>query len=242
VGAKLDLSLCHDKLYKQVADQIEALIVGEALSPGDKLPSERELAAQLGISRTVVREAIRLLSVRGLVRVKAGCGTYVQKPTPTDAAASIELLLKLERCPDSFDDFFEVRTMIEIEVAGRAAERAGDDDLVALERTISEMAAHVDDLERFVQHDLAFRQALAAATQNDIFCVLLSAVSGFLLKMGRLAHQAPGAAEIALDHYREVLRRVRKQDPEGARRAMYDHICHSQRLVEALRTQADVRL
>ena len=70
-------SLQRDKLYKQVADKIQDLIAAESLRPGDKLPGERELADRMGVSRTVVREAIRVLGVRGLVRVKSGCGTYV---------------------------------------------------------------------------------------------------------------------------------------------------------------------
>ena len=74
-----DFSLRRDKLYQQVADRIQQLIAEDALRPGDKLPGERELAERMGVSRTVVREAIRALSVRGLVKVKPGCGTYVQE-------------------------------------------------------------------------------------------------------------------------------------------------------------------
>ena len=123
----LELSLQRDRLYTQIADQIQDLIVARSLHPGDKLPSERELAEQLGISRTVVREAIRTLCVRGLVKVKPGCGTYVEALTPQAALASIELLLRLRHTPELLDNLYEIRRMVEIEMAGLAASRATDD-------------------------------------------------------------------------------------------------------------------
>jgi DNA-binding FadR family transcriptional regulator len=74
----LDFPLMRSRLFEQVADKIQSLIVDESLHPGDKLPSERDLAESLGVSRTVIREAVRVLSVRGLLTVKAGSGTYIQ--------------------------------------------------------------------------------------------------------------------------------------------------------------------
>jgi GntR family transcriptional repressor for pyruvate dehydrogenase complex len=236
VGDKLDLRLSHDKLYKQVADQIEGLIVGESLCPGDRLPSERQLAAQLGISRTVVREAIRLLSVRGLVEVKPGRGTYIRALSPHDAAAPIALLLKLRQCPDLLDHVYEVRHMIELEVAGLAAERATDEDHILMEAAIEEMAAHIDDPDEFITHDLAFHSALAAATHNDLFGVLLNAISGFWSEAALLAYQVPGAAEDSLNYHRDILRHVKARDPEKARRAMCEHVRYSQEQAQAAST------
>jgi GntR family transcriptional repressor for pyruvate dehydrogenase complex len=238
VSEKL-VSVCHDKLYKQVVDQLQELIITEAFRSGEKLPGERELAERLGVSRTVVREAIRVLSVRGLVRVKAGCGTYVRKPSPDDAAVPIELLLKLQKCPDFFDNLYEIRHTIEVEIAGMAAERAKEEDYAAMEDAIDGMATHIDDLEQFVQYGLAFRLALAEATQNDLFSVLLGATKDLWFKGERLAYQSPGAAEDGLAHCRQVLESVKARAPEKARQAMCDHICHSQSLVEAVRHQMD---
>jgi GntR family transcriptional repressor for pyruvate dehydrogenase complex len=238
-----DLPLHRNKLYEQVADRIQGLIVAESLCPGHKLPSERELAERLKVSRTVVREAIRALSVRGLVRVKPGCGTYVQELTPKDAAAPLELFLKLRRASDSFDDLHEVRRMIEVEVAGLAAERATEEDHQAMEAAIEGMVAcrkatH-DDLDRYVQCDLAFHAALAAATGNDLFTVLLSPISGVLLEAIRLSSQVPGAVNDGIAHHRNILKWVRRGDVEKARQAMRDHIRHAHSLVERAREQAE---
>lgn len=236
---KFDFSIRRDRLYEQVTEQLQDLIVTESLRPGDKLPGERELAERLGVSRTVVREAIRVLSVRGLVKVKPGCGTYIQEPSPKDAAAPIELFLKLRRCSDSFNNLYEIRRTIEVEIAGLAAERATKDDYTAMEAAIEEMVAHLDSPQEFIQHDLAFHAALAAATHNELFSVLLSAVGDLWLKGALIAYQAPGAIEGGLTQHRHILSQIRKRDPEKSRQAMRDHIHQSQDLFEAVRQQVD---
>jgi GntR family transcriptional repressor for pyruvate dehydrogenase complex len=239
VGNKLDLCLSHDKLYKQVADQIEGLIVGESLCPGERLPGERQLAEQLGISRTVVREAIRLLSVRGLVEVKPGRGTYVRVLSPRDAAVPLALLLKLRQCPDLLDNVYEVRQMIEVEVAGLAAERATVEDHKLMDAAIEGMATHIDEPEEFITHDLAFHSALAAATHNDLFSVLLNAISSFWSEAASLAYQAPSAAEDSLAYHRDILCHVKARDSEKARWAMCEHVRYSQRQAQAASAAID---
>lgn len=234
-----DFSLQRDKLYKQVADRIQQLIVEDSLRPGDKLPSERELADRIGVSRTVVREAIRALSVRGLIRVKPGCGTFIQEPSPRDAAANIGLFLKLRQIPRPFESIYEIRRMIEVEAAGLAAQRAAEPDYQAMEAAIKGMEAHQDDLAQYMEYDLAFHAALAAATHNELFNVLLSPISDLLREVILVSVHAPGSVEGGLAHHRRILRQVKGGDPEQARQAMREHLDHAQKLVEAVRQQID---
>ena len=91
MGELFSFDLQRDQLSMQVADRLQHLIVAESLKLGDQLPGERELAKRLGVSRTVVREALRVLADRGLLKVKQGCGTFVCDLSPKDAAAPIEL-------------------------------------------------------------------------------------------------------------------------------------------------------
>ncbi|NLE45730.1 MAG: FadR family transcriptional regulator [Chloroflexi bacterium] len=229
-----DFHLQRDRLYEQVADQILELISCESLRPGDKLPGERELAEKLEVSRTVIREAIRSLHVRGVVKVKPGCGTYVQALSGTDAAASLHLMLKLRQSRDTIDDLYEIRKMIEVEIAGLAAERATPEDLAALDATVEGMVASMDDPAEFTQHDMSFHATLAAATHNELFSVLLSPISNLRLDAIRTSLQAPRAAEDGLHHHRSILARVKEGDPTGARQAMCDHIDHSQSQVRSV--------
>ena len=237
MGQVFDFTLQRDKLYKQVADQIEEWIVADSLSPGDRLPGERELADRMGVSRTVVREAIRVLSVKGLVKVNPGCGTYVQELSAKDAAASIELFLKLRQTPESFRDVYEVHRMIEVEAAGLAARRATEEDIAALEISLDGMAAHQDNPKLYVEHDLAFHACLAAATHNELFGVLFGPVSGPLEEMVQISFQYPSAVRGGLIHHSNILDSVRRRDPDRARQAMRDHLRHAQSLVEAARAK-----
>ncbi len=234
---QFDFPLQRNKLYEQVADQIQELIVAESLRPGDKLPCERDLAQRLGVSRTVIREAIRVLCVRGLVTVKAGCGTYVRRPTPKDITAPIGLLLKLRQCPNTLNDLYEARCILEVECAGLAAERATDEDCAALEAALEAMKAHIADAEAFIHHDWMFHSALADATHNELFSVLLGVIGDLWREAALLTYQAPGAAESGLKYHRKILQRIRARDAEGARRAMHEHIRRSRSLAEAAREQ-----
>ena len=232
-----DFSLQRDKLSEQVADQIQEWIIADSLKPGDRLPPERELAERIGVSRTVVREAIGALSIQGLVKVKPGCGTYVQELDVQDAAASIKLYLKLRQTPQSYRDIYEVRSMLEVEAAGLAAQRATDEDRAALESALDDMAAHQDDPGRYVASDLAFHASLAAATHNELLSVLFGPLASRMQEIVQISFREPGAVSGGLTHHRNILDSVRQQNPDRARQAMRDHLGHAQALVEAVQAK-----
>ena len=232
-------SLQRDQLYKQVAEQLQQMILSEELRPGAKLPGERELAERLQVSRTVVREAIRALAVRGLLKIKPGCGTYVRALDAKDVSGPIELFLRLYKSPDRFDELFQVRRMIEIECAGLAAAHASQDDLATLERAVEGMAENVDDPETFTRQDLAFHMALASATHNGLLPLLLSPITRLLFELILLSVHGPSASERGLYHHKSILEAIRKGDHESAREAMRDHLRTSQELVNALREQLE---
>jgi len=241
VSGLFDFSLQRDRLYTQVADQIEQLIADESLRPGDKLPGERELADRIGVSRTVVREAIRVLGDRELIAVKTGCGTYVQEPSGRAAAASIERYLRLRQTSEPFARIHEVRTMIEIETAGLAAERATDDDIARLQSTIEGMAGNREDLDEYIKQDQAFHEGIAEATHNSLFNVLLSPISDLLHQVIVISVQAPGALSAGINHHRMILEQVRRHDPQAARQAMQEHLVEARKLVETARQNTEAR-
>lgn len=232
-------SLDRDNLYKQVADRIQDLIVSESLHPGDKLPSERDLAEKMGVSRTVVREAIRVLGVRGLVETKSGCGTYVRALESRDISAPMELFFKLKLSPTPFRDVYEVRRMIEVEAAGLAAERGTCADYELMQKTIDELESRARDPDQFVQLDLEFHLALAAATHNAFFEMLLRPITDLWRTVIRMSYQIPGAVQDAVSYHANVLEQVKRRDPISARQAMLEHIRHSQDMVESIHYQDD---
>lgn len=236
-----NFSLRRDRLYEQVADRLQELIVDESLRPGDRLPSERDLAERLAVSRTVIREAIRVLGVRGLVEVKPGSGTYVQELSLSDAAAPIGLLLNMRHSPDRYNSLYEVRRTLEVEIAGLAAERATDEDIEAMEAALKRMVECTGDAEQFTHCDLGFHAALAAATQNDLYSVLLTPITDLLLEFRLTAYRydPQGSVEGALTHHPEIMERVKARDAEGARQAMRDHLRQAEGLMEDARKHAE---
>jgi GntR family transcriptional repressor for pyruvate dehydrogenase complex len=201
------------------------------LKPGERLPSERELADQFGVSRTVVREAVRSLAAKGLLEVTAGSGMVVRKPTASSIADHFKLLLRLNSEGDPLDYIFDVRHVLEVEIAGRAALQATPMDIQDMERHLQLMADSHENLEQAATADVEFHAALARATQNPLFPILLSSISGIMLEVRRLGFTLTGAPERILDEHARILDRVKAGDADGARQTMSDHLVAGQALV-----------
>lgn len=226
--------LQQTRLYEQVSERIRNLIIDEALRPAERLPSERDLAAQLGVSRIVIREALKYLSAQGLVEVKQGSGTYVKRLSSEHVIDSIGLYLRFRRSDKAFANLLEVRRSLEVDIAALAAERATEEDLAAMQAAIEQMAAHVGDPEQFAKHDLVFHSALAAATGNEIYGLLLIPITDLLLdfRIAAYLYDTEEAIQGGLTHHRKVLEQVKAGDSDGAREAMNDHLEQAQNLFE----------
>ena len=219
--------LRRDRLYEQVADRVQALMFDEPLSPGDRLPSERELAERMGVSRTVVREATRVLSARGLVEIKAGSGTYVKELTSGVASSHIGMLLNRRYRPErAFEDLERVRSALEVEIAAVAAENADTESIAAMEDMIELMDVDIISIEEFVEYDVGFHDALVAATKNEVFALMLAPITDLLADLRRELYEydAEASKNGALKHHRLILARVTEGDVDGARNAMRDHL------------------
>jgi GntR family transcriptional repressor for pyruvate dehydrogenase complex len=228
-GPLLEIQVSRDLLFEQVADQIQNIIVKGGLVPGDRLPPERELAEQLHVSRTVIREAVKALQERGLVRVLRGSGTYVSRVEPDTIAQSITLYMHSHQ--GSLRDLVEIRCPLEIEIAGLAAEMATDEDIELLESSLREMEEALPQLtstphalEQFVQADMIFHHALARATKNVLLPVLLTPITDLLLEFRRKASDKAGAAEDAIYYHRAMLDAIRRRDGLACRELMRKHL------------------
>lgn len=231
--SQLDFHISRASLPAQVAERIQRLVESDALKTGDKLPAERDLAERLGVSRPVIREALQMLSERGLVKIKPGCGTYVQEPSATDAAEYLELYFKLRHCPGSLRDFFEMRELLEVATAGLAAERATEADLRTLEKSLRAMRGHDGSMHDYVSADLAFHLALAQAAHNDYLLMLLSPLANIWAEVISLSTQTPDAIQTGIAFHEELYTLILQRDAVGAREAMHRHMLAALALSEA---------
>lgn len=209
------------RLSDKVADQMLETILTRKLRAGDRLPSERELGEQFGVSRTVVREAVRALVAKGVIEVRSGSGLRV---TAVDAAAVSESMsLYLRGGSIDFAKVHEVRTLLEIHLAGVAAHEASDGDLHELRAIHDRMRAELDDVEAAARHDLEFHRLIATATQNDVYLLLLDSIGTALIDIRR-ENLGSGASTTTLDQHEAILEFLEARDPEGARAAMSAHL------------------
>src|SRR5712691_9711999 len=159
------------RLSDKVASMMLETILSKRLQVGDRLPSERELGEQFGVSRTVVREAVRALVAKGVIEVRSGSGLRV---AAVDAAAVTESMsLFLRGGTLDFEKVHEVRALLEVHIAGLAAERATNADITRLREVHERMEREVGDVESAARDDLEFHRAIASATQNDLYLLLL---------------------------------------------------------------------
>lgn len=209
-------------LSQRAAEQIRQLIRDGELAEGDRLPSERELAEFLGVSRTVVREAIKLLRAAGLVRVRLGVGSFVTRPPQN----ILEEPMSFVGGPDSqkLADLQQAREVFEPAIAALAAANASAEDIAKMERAVVEMEANIADGLKYIEWDNIFHSALAEATKNRIFQMVVHSLVDLLQESRRLAVSSRGAADRASRYHRRILEAVRSKDPEEARRAMDEHM------------------
>src|SRR4051794_22856687 len=168
------------RLADKVADLLLETIVARGLAPGERLPSERELGEQFGVSRTVVREAVRALAAKGVVDVRTGSGLRVAAVEASAVSESMRLFLRGSG-PLPYAKVHGVRSMIEIQGAGGAAPPATAEDHAMLREACDTMAAVLDDVEAASEADVDFHSALARATHNQLYGVMLNSIRDVLL-------------------------------------------------------------
>ena len=209
------------RLSDKVADMMLETILSKRLHVGDKLPSERELGEQFGVSRTVVREAVRALVAKGVIEVRSGSGLRVAAVDAAAVSESIGLFLRGESM--DFEKVHEVRALLEVHIAAVAAERATRDDLARLRAVHERMQGDDGDVAAAALDDLEFHRTIARATQNDLYLLLMDSIGTALIDIRR-ENLGSGAAPMTLEQHAAILDRIVERDRDGARAAMAAHL------------------
>jgi DNA-binding FadR family transcriptional regulator len=216
----------------EAIDKIRERIISGSWGPGDRLPKESELAAELGLSRNSLREAVRALSQLRVLEVRQGDGTYVSSLEPALLLESTGFISHL-LLGDTALDLYEVRRILEAAAASLAAARIDEEGKRDLALTLESMRK-ADGVEGLVEADVAFHAVIAKAAGNAVLTSLLASLSTRTMRV-RLWHGR--AADKALDDTREEHRRIYEAivegDPELARAAATAHIASGERWLAA---------
>ncbi|ODA40676.1 FadR/GntR family transcriptional regulator [Desulfosporosinus sp. BG] len=214
----------------EVLKQINSLIIKEKLRPGDRLMGEREMAGELGVSRTTLREALRTMEFLGWVEIKPGGGTFIRDAQLNEVISPLALALSVE--PTRIEELWETRITLEVECAGLAALRATEEDLQRISQALRDMQSHLNDLDAYAKADMRFHFLITQASQNSMMNRLLQTfvihILELIKKAGplRFSHDIGGLCtiqehisiyEAIVCHNAEQARILMKKHLEGSR-------------------------
>ncbi|MEX2374873.1 MAG: FadR/GntR family transcriptional regulator [Dehalococcoidia bacterium] len=213
-------------LTERVTNAVLKKIVDGNFRSGDRLPSERNLAEQFGVSRTVIREAVSYLVAKGAIEVRAGSGLRVASLDATIVAESLRLYLAGAGGLD-YSKIHEVREAVEPHIAALASLRATDDDLERLTSVHKRMLEVADDAENASRQDVEFHRAIAIAAHNPLFLIMLESIEDVLLQVRLATIEQPGRPARAHAHHDRIYKQIVARSPDAAWQAMHEHLADS---------------
>lgn len=223
------------RISDAAVEQITSLIESGHIKIGDRLPSERELIKRLGVSRTSVREALRILEGHGILEVQPGRGAFVVADG-RQANFLAPILNWLRDHQRDMLDIIEVREAIESKAVFLAAERAGDGELNKLESVLAEMEQHVirGEVDKATELDRVFHRLLCDASGNNFLRTLADNIVEALAEPRYSILVVPGRAQVSLMEHRAILDGLKAGDPEAAVSAMMAHMLSVKRALSSL--------
>jgi GntR family transcriptional regulator, transcriptional repressor for pyruvate dehydrogenase complex len=218
------------KAYEAIIEQLQNIFLSGAFQPGDRLPTERELAARFKASRTSVREALRQLEAKGLLEIRQGSGSYL-KVSPDALPESVSFTIENEKTKLVYE-MLELRRALEVECAGLAAQRAGAEDLEPIRKALLLME-NTDDAELGIKADVDFHFAIVRAARNSIFAKLFETVSGHMNDTIRATRKErlldPSRRQDTIGEHKEIFLAIASGQVHEARLSMEKHISQIRR-------------
>lgn len=211
-----------------IAQQVVELILGRIrtgeLQPGQKLPTERELAVQLGVGRPSLREGLRALAILRVVDIRQGDGLFVSQLLPEDLLEPLSFFLSLG--PHSMDQLFEARIVYESGIAGIAARTLDSEGLRTLKWCIDQGEVAMDDPSEFMELDVKFHQAITKAAKNPFLEKTADAFRSLTRASRSLTVAAPQIRRRSHEDHKRILEALLYRDESAAANAMADHLRH----------------
>ncbi len=220
-----------DGLAQRVGERILALISEGSLAPGDQLPAERTLAEQLGISRTVVREALRSLASMNVLEIRHGAGVFVG---PLDLASLMQpLQFAVSIDHTALSQVAEARLVLEPGLAQLAAARADEPDIIRLRELVVEAAGLVNDPPGFLEVDLAFHSEVRRLANNSFLSRFMDSLEELARTSRTLTNPISNMREKTVRDLHQIAAAIARHDAVAAAEAMREHVQH---VCDALKT------
>lgn len=217
-------------LHGQVVQELGRLIISGEVAPGENLPREELLAERMHVSRTALREAMKVLSAKGLIESRQKTGTRVRDRACWNQLDADVLAWRCALMPtdDFVEKLVEMREIIEPAAAAAAARKRSDEELAVIEAAYAAMAAAADR-DAWAVADLAFHEAILRATHNELLASLFAVIETALGSYFMLSARTASNFKYSLPHHQKVLDAIRRKHPEVARQAMLATVTDSRR-------------
>jgi GntR family transcriptional repressor for pyruvate dehydrogenase complex len=210
------------RLYEEIVKQLTDLIEEGKLLPGDKLPAERQLADELHVSRTAIREALRSMESMGYIESKVGGGTFVKAISLDNVLHPFSAVLSQNK--KLIAELLEVRQLLEAEIANLAAKRCTPEDLVLIQASLDEMCSDIESGGIGLKGDNDFHTALAIASKNSAMSEILHMCAGLLSKSRQTTLRIPGQPIKSLEDHQAIFNAIKNGSAILASELMKDHI------------------
>lgn len=210
-------------LGNQIEDELMKYILNEPIEIGKKIPNEFELAEMFGVGRSTIREAVKGLVSKGVLEVRRGSGTYVISISSVENDP-----LGLSKQKDKFKlalELFEVRLMLEPEIAAKAAQNATEEDLVLLKQLCEETAKTYLSGKNHIPKDIDFHTCIAKCSKNEVVEILIPIINTAVMTFANLTHRT--LMNETIETHRAVTEAIIDRDPVGARCAMITHLTYN---------------
>lgn len=216
--------LQKDALSEKIVERLLNLIREKQLRPGDRLPPERELAPIMGVSRPSLREALRALSVMKVVENRQGSGTYITSLQPELFVNHLDFIFTVN--DTTFLELFEVRKIVEVGLVALAAKSITDEELARLEECLKRSTESAERPEAFLQTDLELHSIIIEAARNRTLELFMKSINQINIASRRRTNELPEVRQRTLLDHHAIVAALQAHDPEGAARAMRNHLAH----------------
>jgi len=219
-------------LPEKITDRLLTLIKERQLSPGDRLPPERELATMMGVGRPSLREALRALAIMNIIEIRPGSGAYVTALEPKRLIEHLDFIFSLD--DSTFLQLFAARQILEVGIVALAAQHITDEEIFALEQCVSESMEAANDPEVFLQADIKLHKMITDAARNPILARFMESLNQLGLASRRRTADLPGVIPQSLEDHRAIVAALKAHDPELASQRMRYHLNHVERKLKQL--------
>ena len=207
-----------------IVAQLLSMIREKKLRSGDKLPPERELAVMMDVSRPSLREALRTLSVMGVIELRHGSGIYVTALEPARLVEHLDFVFSLD--DSTYLQLFETRKVLEPPICALAAQRISDEEMVQLEECLSRSRMGLTNYEAYLQAELDLHEIIVIAARNPLLQRFMSSLRSLGEASRKRTIMLPGVVEQTIQDHQSIIQALREHQPEVAYRAMLVHLEH----------------